>query len=182
MNDQLMDKEEGLLDGDTVITSISFGQKDRELCKWVQSIPKGLFSYIIRDAINAYITNFSGYVFPQFPPKEQGLKTSVTKSLSIGINNIEVYKFIVSIKKFNRANEIKKIILQYWQNGQEDKLFMKRAIQHPAPDKKQVKDTSSHQSTERHQTPSPKSQETTDSNSYEDSLFTIAADMNGKRQ
>lgn len=164
--DQLQEKGIALFEGgrEPLITSVSFGQKDGMLCEWVQSIPKGTFSMVVRDVIKAHLLE-QEYAFPIFPHKEQVIKKTVTKSLSIGKDDFEVYQFIVSIQKFGRANEIKKLLWKYWKQDN-DSVKRHTGRQH----------SKSHRSN-----PITVKGSTNASNTLEDALFSIAADMNGKK-
>jgi len=109
MKDQLKEKETEILEGDTIVTSIYFGKRDGRLGEWASSIPRGAFSYVVRNAIKAYI-NQEKYELPRFGSNEKAVKLPFTKSLSIGKEDLDVYKFIVSIDKFYRGSEVKRIL------------------------------------------------------------------------
>lgn len=111
--DILSEKKDTLLEGDVVTTSIYFGPKDGFLCKWAQTVPWGTFSSIVKDAIRAHLNHDENYRIPTFYPRETKYKKSITKSLPIKKEDYDVYNFIISIEKYNRAFEIKSILRYY---------------------------------------------------------------------
>lgn len=110
MDDKLLEKENYLPNkGDLIVTKIHFGKKDGELTKWVQSIPKGRFSIIVKDALRAFIQNDESYKLPTYPPIAEP-KEVVLKSLSIGKGDYDIYIHLYSIQRYMRANHIKAVL------------------------------------------------------------------------
>jgi hypothetical protein len=97
---------------DYITIGIRFGAKDEDLRAWVESIPKGRFSLIVKDSITAHINNDPEYKLPCWDIKPSK-KKSIQKSVYIGKMDEEVYDFINSIESFLRSNEIKKILRKY---------------------------------------------------------------------
>jgi hypothetical protein len=96
-------------DKEYITIGIRFGAKDEDLRSWVESIPKGRFSLIIKDCIRAYINNEQDFRLPCGDMKASKQK-SIQKSVYIGKMDGEIYDFISSIDRSLRSNEIKKIL------------------------------------------------------------------------
>ncbi|WP_066637932.1 hypothetical protein [Desulfolucanica intricata] len=116
MKEKLMNKEDYLKEvGDLIVAKILFGKKDSDLVAWVESIPRGKFSSIVKDAILAYINNDTNYRIPVFNLKKN-VKPTVAKSLSIGKGDYEIYAYLYSIDKYLRSSKIKEILRHYIHN------------------------------------------------------------------
>lgn len=97
--------------------NLYFGKKDADLCRWVRSVPRGLFSYYVKEAIKSYLKGDENYRLPTFPVKEnKNTSTTITKPLSLTCYTLEdkqVYNFIMSFDDHMRSYEIKKILRKY---------------------------------------------------------------------
>lgn len=113
---KLLDKDNFLPGvGDLIVTKLHFGKKDGNLTLWVQSVPRGKFSMILKDALRAYIQKNTDYKLPVFPPVPNP-KETVSKSLSIGKGDYDIYVHLYSIEKYMRSNYIK-AVLNHFLNG-----------------------------------------------------------------
>jgi len=95
--------------------NLYFGKKDADLCRWVHSVPRGLFSYLVREAIKSYLNGDSNYRLPVFKTNNKK-NTAITKPLSISSDNPEdkqVYDFVTSFDDNMRSYEIKQILRKY---------------------------------------------------------------------
>ena len=102
---------------DTISISLRFGQKDKELRTWVQSLPWGTFSFIVREAIRAYLKNDESYEIPKFmvtPMNTDERSKFIVKAFKINKKeDHDIYYFLKSIEPYNRSFEIKKILTYY---------------------------------------------------------------------
>lgn len=107
--------------------NLYFGKKDADLCRWVHSVPRGLFSYIVREAIKSHLNGDTNYHLPTFETKKS-INASITKPLSISCDTPEdkqVYDFVTSFDDNMRSYEVKKILRKYLASSTEssaDKL------------------------------------------------------------
>jgi hypothetical protein len=95
--------------------NLYFGKKDADLCRWVHSVPRGLFSYLVREAIKSHLNGDSNYRLPTFDIKNCK-NTAITKPLSISCDTPEdkqVYNFVTSFDDNMRSYEIKQILRKY---------------------------------------------------------------------
>lgn len=95
--------------------NLYFGKKDPDLCAWVHSVPRGLFSYLVRECIKAHLNGDENYRLPTFENKKTK-KTAVTKPLSISADTPEdkqVYDFVTSFDDNMRSFAIKQILRKY---------------------------------------------------------------------
>lgn len=95
--------------------NLYFGKKDPDLCKWVHSVPRGLFSYLVREGIKAHLNGDENYRLPSFETKKVK-KTTITKPLSISADTPEdkqVYDFVTSFDDHMRSFAIKQILRKY---------------------------------------------------------------------
>lgn len=95
--------------------NLYFGKKDADLCRWVLSVPRGLFSYLVREAIKSHLRGDNDYKLPTFETKSFKI-TSITKPLSISCNTPEdkqIYDFVTSFDDNMRSYEVKKILRKY---------------------------------------------------------------------
>lgn len=108
--------------------NLYFGKKDADLCRWVLSVPRGLFSYLVREAIKSHLRGDNDYKLPTFETKSFKI-TSITKPLSISCNTPEdkqIYDFVTSFDDNMRSYEIKQILRKYLNpstNGSADNLI-----------------------------------------------------------
>lgn len=138
MTDILKDSKNKILEGGSIKTSVYFGPKDGELLDWVGSIPWGAFSLIVRGAIKAHISEDPSYTIPKFPENTENLnKTSFSKAFIINSEDYEVYEFIVSIDKFKRGQEIKKILNMYLEGRLEVKESAKKDVRRVTKEKRE---------------------------------------------
>ncbi len=97
------------------ILNIYFGKKDFDLHDWVNSVPKGLFSYYVREAIRAYLKNDKSYILPIF--EYRMIKKNVSqKPLCVDKegDDLDIFEFITSIEGDKmRSFTIKNIIRMY---------------------------------------------------------------------
>lgn len=99
---------------DTLLrTTIYFGKKDGFLCEWVQSLPWGSFSFIVKEAVRAYINDDKEFTIPQFSYRKKEYKKSITMALSVNKQESDVYDYFTSLDLYNRANQIKNILRYY---------------------------------------------------------------------
>ena len=94
--------------------NIYFGEKDPDLYQWACSVPKGLFSYYVREAIRSHLNNVTDYKLPHFEQTETGNRKRIVKPVSI--NNPEdekILNYVLSIKNNLRSFEIKQILKKY---------------------------------------------------------------------
>jgi hypothetical protein len=107
--------------------NLYFGKKDADLCRWVHSVPRGLFSYLVREAIKSHLNGDTNYHLPTFETKKS-INASITKPLSISCDTPEdkqVYDFVTSFDDNMRSYEVKKILRKYLASSTEssaDKL------------------------------------------------------------
>lgn len=94
-------------------TVLSFSKRDKHLCNWIKSVPRSRFSFYVKEAIRAYLSNDTNFRLPKFNVSEEEVKNTVYKSFSIGKNDPEIYEFFTSIKKQDRSYEIAKILKMY---------------------------------------------------------------------
>lgn len=104
-------------DKDYITIGIRFGKKDNDLRSWVESIPKGKFSMIVKEAILAYINNDAVYRLPSGVPSKNPDGT-IQKSIYVGKMDGEIYSYIYAIEPSLRSNEIKKILRYYLAEGE----------------------------------------------------------------
>lgn len=100
-----------------IIQSVNlyFGKKDPDLCRWVHSVPRGLFSYLVREAIKAHLNGDTNYHLPEFETKKNKI-TAITKPLSVSNDTPEdkqVYDFVTSFDDHMRSFAIKQILRKY---------------------------------------------------------------------
>lgn len=97
-----------------MIINIYFGKKEPDLRQWAYSVPKGLFSYYVREAIKAYLDKNFDYKLPFFNNKNnKNTKENIIKPLSILRNTPEeekIYNFVLMIEKNLRSFKIKQIL------------------------------------------------------------------------
>lgn len=130
VKENIIDKTEFLPNtGDLIITKIYFGKKDGLLTDWVQSIPKGRFSVVIKDTVKAYISKDTSYALPKYPMPDNRKKV-VTKSLSIGKADYKVYLYLFSVNRYMRSNEIKRI-LSFYYDKKDKQLNVKEISESP---------------------------------------------------
>lgn len=98
--------------------NIYFGKKDQELFRWACSVPRGLFSYYVREAIRSYINKKKDFVLPQFHTENNTAteKKYIVKPVSVSYNTPEekeVYDYIFSLENSFRSFGIKQILKKY---------------------------------------------------------------------
>jgi len=96
--------------------NIYFGEKDSDLYQWACSVPKGLFSYYVRESIRAHLNNVTDYKLPHFEQIETGNRKRKRIVKPISINNPEdekILNYVLSIKNNLRSFEIKQILKKY---------------------------------------------------------------------
>lgn len=108
-----------MIDNNIFTTTLYFGKKDKDLSIWVQSIPKGLFSYHIRCVIKAFLTKDENFIFPTFNVENIKPK-NIYKPLSIPSDpdNKIVYDFVITLNSTDEnilGYKIKEIIRYYMQ-------------------------------------------------------------------
>ncbi|MDF2879475.1 MAG: hypothetical protein K0R54_32 [Clostridiaceae bacterium] len=96
--------------------NVYFGKKDLDIIIWVKSIPKGLFSYLIREALRSGLRSDTNYGFPQFPIKNKRT-TPVTKTLSIPKEDSEIINYLKSLDENMISHNIKQVIRKSLLNG-----------------------------------------------------------------
>lgn len=104
--------------------NLYFGKKDADLCRWVLSVPRGLFSYLVREAIKSHLRGDNDYKLPTFETKSFKI-TSITKPLSISCNTLEdkqIYDFVTSFDDNMRSYEVKKILRKYLASSTESSV------------------------------------------------------------
>lgn len=107
-------------------TTIYFGKKDGFLCEWAQSLPWGTFSFIVKEAIRAYLDGDKEYNIPKFSHEKKEYKESINMALSISKDDHEIYTYITSLDSYNRANQIKKILKFYLIKNREQSASSKQ--------------------------------------------------------
>lgn len=99
--------------------NLYFGKKDPDLCKWVHSVPRGLFSYLVRECIKAHLNGDENYKLLTFESDKE--KTSaILKTVSISMDTPEdkqIYDFISSLDDNMRSFVIKQILRKYLKNS-----------------------------------------------------------------
>lgn len=98
------------------VTTIHFGQKESKLLVWASSVPKSQFSYIVRQAIKAFLDGNTNYALPMFKENEK-LSKSLRKSLLVSTEDPEIYNYVASIEMSLRSHTIKNILSMYYKEG-----------------------------------------------------------------
>lgn len=117
--------------------NIYFGKKDADLCQWVHTVPRGLFSYIVREAIKNHLKGEKEYHLPAFD-KDKKKTNTVTKALSLSYDTPDdklVYDYIFSLDDHMRSYEIKQILREYMHSGAAPKSSNLSTEQAPAKKK-----------------------------------------------
>lgn len=92
---------------------INFGNKDKDIWKWAESVPKRKFSSIIKDIIRAYHDHDDSYMLPLFNEDVEVTKP-FRKSFSLGLLDHDVYKIILQYDEQLISYKIKEIIRHYY--------------------------------------------------------------------
>ena len=97
--------------------NLYFGKKDIDLCQWVHSVPRGIFSYLVREAMKAHLNHDEEYRMQTFNNKK--VKTTpITKPLSLSYDSEEDEKVSTYLLGFDdnmRSFEVKQVLRKYLQ-------------------------------------------------------------------
>lgn len=93
--------------------TIRFGVKDKDIAPLMKGVSKGVFSFVVKSMIRSYINNESVCDLGSLLNKVVENPGVFTKNLSMGLEDEDVYKFVMDQEQNCRADKVKDIIRIY---------------------------------------------------------------------
>lgn len=106
--------------------TIHFGIKDKEIAHWIKGVNRGVFSFIIKSMIRSYINNEPYCKASSLLNNYIENPGSFNKNLSMGLEDEDIYQFILSQEEKCRADKVKEIV----------KFYMREEIERKSPNSK----------------------------------------------
>jgi hypothetical protein len=93
--------------------TIRFGVKDKDITPLMKGISKGVFSFVVKSMIRSYMNNESACNLGSLLDKTVDNPGVFTKNLSMGLEDEDVFQFIMEQEPSCRADKVKDIIRIY---------------------------------------------------------------------
>lgn len=93
--------------------TIRFGVKDKDIAPLMKGVSKGVFSFVVKSMIRSYMNNESACNLGSLLDKTVDNPGVFTKNLSMGLEDEDVFQFIMEQEPSCRADRVKDIIRIY---------------------------------------------------------------------
>lgn len=112
--------------------TIHFGVKDKDISPWIKGAKKGVFSFIVKAMIRSYIADKSSCKVTSLLNNPVENPGSFNKNLSMGMEDEDVFQFILAQEENCRADKIKEVIRFYIKqhNGYTSEPIVGQEISH----------------------------------------------------
>lgn len=93
--------------------TIRFGVKDKDISPLMKGISKGIFSYVVKSMIRSYLEGETTCNLGSLLNNSVKKTGVFTKNLSMGMEDEDIYQFIMGLEQSCRADKVKDIIRLY---------------------------------------------------------------------